>query len=218
MRAFSFVLLLSSALIACRYEELPKLNAGDGSVDAPGGCTGTAMQCGADDVLYQCDAASGHLTKVQDCQYGCSVDHCNACEANTTFCSGDDLVMCDAGGNLVNPMTCAKGCQASKCNQCTPGTSSCDASGNAVTCGLDGTPGTPMACGASGCISGICNSCTPNTVTCNGDTLVTCGGNGMIQATSSCTWGCASGATSHCKVFTPSYGLSVPSGTQADLV
>ena len=220
MRVLSFVLLLSSVVTACRYKELPPLGATDGSVtgDAPGGCTGSAAQCGSDNALYQCDSTSGQLTKVEDCQYGCTVDRCKACDPNTTFCSADDLVSCDANGNIVNPMTCANGCQASQCNACKPGTSSCNASGNAVTCGPDGNPETPVICGANGCVNGVCNSCTPNTVTCNGDTLVTCGGNGTVQATTACSFGCASTATSHCKVFTPSYGLSVPTGTQTDIV
>jgi hypothetical protein len=213
------VLLLSTAFVACRHPELPLLSdAGGETVDAPGGCTGSASECGADNALYQCDETSGHLTKVQDCQHGCSVDHCKECEPNTTSCNGDDLVMCDSSGTIVNPMTCANGCQAQQCNTCKPGVSSCDGSGNAVTCGLDGKPGTPTACGAAGCINGVCNSCTPNSVTCQGDTLVTCGGNGMVQGTTACTFGCGTTPNGHCKVFAPSYGLSVPTGTLPDLV
>jgi hypothetical protein len=212
------VVLLSSALVACRHPELPLLSDGGGeTVDAPGGCTGSASECGADNALYQCDETSGHLTKVQDCQHGCSVDHCKECEPNTTSCNGDDLVMCDSSGTIVNPMTCANGCQAQECNTCKPGVSSCDGSGNAVTCGLDGKPGTPQACGAAGCISGVCNSCTPNSVTCQGDTLVTCGSNGMVQGTTACTLGCGTSPNAHCKVFQPSYGLSLPTGTLPDL-
>lgn len=219
MRALSVVLLLSSAIVACQYAELPKLG-GDGSVtvDAPGGCTGTTLACGTDNALYQCNKDSGQLTKVQDCRYGCANDRCKECQANTTFCSGNDLVMCDSSGTIVNPSTCANGCQAERCNTCMPGASYCDGSGNAVTCGLDGTPGTPNTCGANGCVNGVCNSCTPNTVTCRGDTLVTCGGNGMVQATTACTFGCGTSPSSHCKVFTPSYGLSVPTGALPDLV
>ena len=217
MRALSVVLLLSS--VACQYAELPKLG-GDGSVtvDAPGGCTGTTVACGTDNALYRCNGDSGQLTKVQDCQYGCANDRCKECQANTTFCSGDDLVMCDSSGTIVNPSTCANGCQAERCNTCMPGVSSCDGSGNAVTCRLDGTPGTPTACGAAGCINGVCNTCTSNTVTCQGDTLVTCGGNGMVQGTTACTFGCGTSPNAHCKVFAPSYGLSVPTGTLPDLV
>jgi hypothetical protein len=174
--------------------------------------------CGADNALYQCDETSGQLTKVQDCQHGCADDKCKECEANTTSCSGDDLVMCDSNGTIVNPMTCANGCQAEHCNTCKPGVSTCNASGNAVTCGLDGEPGTPQTCGAAGCINGVCNSCTPNSVTCQGDTLVSCGGNGMVQGTTACTFGCGTTPNAHCKVFQPSYGLPVPTGTLPDLV
>ena len=215
----SVLLLLSSAIVACKYEELPQLN-GDGgvTVDAPGGCTGSGSMCGANDTLYQCDEASGQLTKVQECQHGCDTDHCKECEANTTSCSGDDLVMCDSSGTIVNPMTCANGCQTDHCNTCKPGVASCNTSGNAVTCGLDGEPGTPQVCGAAGCINGVCNSCTPNTVTCDGDILKTCGSNGTVQATTACTWGCGTTPNAHCKVFQPSYGVGVPSGTLPDLV
>jgi hypothetical protein len=192
----------------------------DGGVtpDAPGGCTGTTVACGTDNALYQCDENSGSLTKVQDCQYGCTSDHCNECAADTTFCNGDDLVMCDGSGTIVNPMTCANGCQGDHCNTCKPGVSYCDGSGNAVTCGLDGMPGTPMACGSAGCISGVCNTCQPSTVSCQGDTLVSCAANGTVQGTTACTFGCGVTPNAHCKVFQPSYVGTTPTGTLPDLV
>ncbi len=181
------------------------------------GCDAGSLSCGADDALYQCDEAGGTSTKVQDCQYGCAVDHCRACEANTSFCSGDDFVMCDAGGMIVNPQTCAHGCQMDRCNTCDPGVAYCDGA-TAITCGADGEPGAMMSCGTAGCSGGVCNSCTPNTTSCDGDTLVVCNANGTVQSATSCALGCGASPSAHCKVLVPSYGIPAPSGTLPDLV
>lgn len=185
----------------------------DAAVDTSmGGCTANAMSCGTDNALYQCDATGMTLTKVQDCQYGCSVDHCKECAANTTFCSGDDLVMCSSDGMIVNPMVCTHGCQQNRCNTCDPGVAYCSGT-TAITCAQDGTPGAMMSCGAAGCAGGVCNACTPSTTTCQGDTLVVCGANGTVSSTTSCALGCATSPSTHCKALVPSYGIPAPSGT-----
>src|SRR5690606_23393585 len=101
-------------------------DAGNTGSDAAPGCTANSLSCGDDNALYQCDAEGAGLTKVQDCQYGCTVDHCNECDANTTFCSADDLVMCDGNGTIMNPQTCEFGCQMDRCNTCEPGVAYCD--------------------------------------------------------------------------------------------
>ena len=180
-------------------------------------CTPNALACGADNAVYQCNADGTDQTKIQDCQFGCATDHCKECEANTTFCDGDNLVTCSADGTITNPQTCADGCQLDRCNTCTPSTMFCDGA-NAVTCGADGTPASTTTCGAAGCLGGVCNSCTPNTTSCQGDTLVVCNANGMVQNTTSCALGCAGGAAAHCKQLVPSYGVGIPSGTPMNLV
>lgn len=198
----------------------PKADAGGtdsaSTPDAGSGCTANSFSCGEDDALYQCDADGAALSKVQDCQYGCDVDHCRDCEANTTFCSADDLVMCSADGTIENPQTCEFGCQMDRCNTCEPGAAYCDNS-NAVTCGLDGEPGATMSCGAAGCTGGVCNACTPNTTTCQNDTLVVCNGNGTVQSATPCALGCGATPNPHCKALVPSYGVSAPTGTLPDL-
>jgi hypothetical protein len=186
--------------------------------DAAPGCTPDSLSCGDDDALYRCEADGAALTKVQDCQYGCSVDHCKDCAANTTFCNNDDLVMCSADGEIVNPMTCSHGCQMDRCNTCDPGVAYCNSTNTtAITCGADGTPASMMDCGSAGCTGGVCNACQPNTTSCNGDTLVVCNANGGVQSTTPCALGCGDSPTSHCKVLEPSYGVGVPSGNLPNL-
>lgn len=186
--------------------------------DAASGCTADSRSCGPDDALYQCDADGTALTKVADCQYGCSIDHCKACAANTTFCSNDELVMCSADGEIVNPMTCEHGCQMDRCNTCDPGVAYCDnANATAITCGADGLPASMMDCGTAGCTGGVCNACQPNTTSCNGDTLVVCNASGNVDSTTPCALGCGDSPTAHCKVLEPSYGVGVPSGSLPNL-
>lgn len=212
---FLVAVLTGVVFVACGHvPEVPD----DGGSDAPSGsdCTANSLSCGADNALYQCDADGVALSKIQDCQYGCSGDHCNECAANTTFCSADDLVMCNADGDIVNPQTCANGCQMERCNTCKPGVAYCD-SANAVMCGLDGTPGSMTNCGAAGCVSGVCNACQPNTTTCQGDTLVVCNANGNVQTATPCALGCGTSPNPHCRALVPSYGVSAPSGTLPDL-
>ena len=175
-RIFALVLV---AFSACGKVPLRADGGDDGSIGAV--CTANARSCGNDDALYECNESGDANTKIQDCQYGCTDDHCNECDANTTFCNSDDLVMCSAAGEIVNPQTCAHGCQMDRCNTCTPGVAYCD-NANAVVCAADGTPGTTANCGSAGCISGVCNSCQPNTTTCQGDTLVVCNANGNVRA------------------------------------
>lgn len=229
MRAFVYQLLVALAVGAClggcgEVKAKPDAGGNNGGSDAPmpdadvpPGCTADSFSCGDDDALYQCDADGTALVKVQDCQYGCSVDHCKECAANTMFCSGDDLVTCDADGSIVNPQTCQHGCQMDSCNTCDPGLAYCDGT-NAVTCGLDGKPGASMSCGAPGCQGGVCNTCTPNTTACQGDKLVVCNANGAVQSATDCALGCTDSPNSHCKVLEPLYGVQVPSGTLPDLV
>lgn len=184
--------------------------------DAPG-CTANALSCGTDDALYQCDPSGSGITKIEDCQYGCADDHCKECAANTTFCSSDDLVMCDASGMLTNPQTCANGCQMDRCNTCRPGVAYCNGA-NAVTCGLDGLPGASQDCGAPGCTSGVCNSCVANTTTCQGDNLVVCNAGGTVASATPCALGCSSSGSPHCRTMTPMFGVQRPSGTLPDLL
>jgi hypothetical protein len=174
------------------------------------------MSCGTDGAVYQCDADGQQLTKVQDCQYGCSVDHCKACAANTTFCSGDDLVSCNANGEIVNPQACQNGCQVNQCNACMPNTNYCS-NATAITCGSNGQPAQMTNC-AQGCLGGVCNSCTPSTTTCQGDSLVVCNAGGTVQSATNCALGCSTTGTAHCKALVPSYGVPAPSGSFPNLV
>lgn len=206
------------ALVGCGSVS-SKADAGsaDAAVSDAAACTANSLTCGTDDALYQCDENGASQTKVQDCQYGCSNDHCNECEANTTFCSGDDLVQCDVNGTIVNPQTCGFGCQMNRCNACDPGGKYCDGA-TAVTCGDDGQPAAMMSCGAPGCLSGVCNTCTPSTTTCQGDTLVACNGQGTVQSATQCALGCSTAPSAHCKALVPSYGVPAPSGSVPNLV
>jgi hypothetical protein len=181
--------------------------------DAPAAvCTANAMSCGSDNAVYQCDMDGAQETKVQDCQYGCTTDHCNECMANTTFCNGDDLAMCSSDGAITNPMTCQFGCQNDACNACMPNTTYCSGS-MAVTCDASGQPGNMQNCGTAGCNGGVCNTCTPNTTTCQGDTLVVCNSGGTVASTTSCALGCSTTGSTHCKALVPSFGVPAPSGT-----
>jgi hypothetical protein len=189
----------------------------DAEVDATMAvCSANSTSCGPDGALYQCNAEGTSAIKVRDCQYGCSVDHCKACAPNSTFCSGDDLVMCSNDGEIVNPMTCAHGCQMDRCNTCDPGVAYCSGA-TAITCGADGQPASMMNCGTAGCAGGVCNACQPNTTSCQGDTLVVCNANGMVQSTTSCALGCATSPNAHCKALVPSYGVGLPSGNLSPL-
>src|SRR5690348_11885959 len=66
------------------------------TVDAPpaqpdgptAACVANAMSC-MGSALYQCSADGSTDNKIEDCQYGCTTDHCNQCAANTMFCNGD---------------------------------------------------------------------------------------------------------------------------------
>jgi len=207
--------LLLVVIVGCgSVKEKPKdagADSGSSSV-----CTPNADSCGSDNAVYMCDSDGAQQTKVQDCQYGCTTDHCNQCAANTTFCSGDNLVQCDAGGTITNPMTCQNGCQNNACNVCMPNVAYCSGS-MAITCGADGQPGQTQNCGAAGCQGGVCNSCTPNTTTCNGDTLVVCNSGGTVASTTSCALGCSTSGTTHCKALVPSFGVPAPSGSLPNL-
>lgn len=210
-----FVLIFVMGAVGCGSVPAAKNDAGDtdAAVDSgTEGCTPNAFVCGAGDALYQCDEEGVTLTKVQDCQYGCDVDACKECVANTTFCNGDELVQCDENGKIVNPMSCQYGCQMDRCNTCEPGIAYCDGT-SAVTCGDDGLPGASMSCGAAGCAGGVCNACQPNTTTCQGDKLVVCNGSGQVSSTTDCALGCSTTGGAHCLVMTPSYGVGLPSGT-----
>jgi hypothetical protein len=221
MRALTVSLVVVSgvliAMASCGNVQAQQPDASPAMPDAGAGCMANAFSCGTDNALYQCDAEGAALGKVQDCQYGCTVDRCNECAANTTFCSGDDLVMCDGTGTIVNPQTCQYGCQADRCNTCDPGVAYCDGA-TAVTCGSNGMPSGMMNCGAAGCAGGVCNACTPNTTTCQGDTLVVCNGAGTVQSTTPCSLGCTTSPTTHCKALVPSYGVPGPSGTLSNLL
>jgi hypothetical protein len=197
--------------------EVPlRMDGGNGDANDQQVCTANSLSC-ADDALYQCDEHGGGTSKIQDCQYGCSNEACKECEADTTFCSADDLVMCSADGKITNPQSCENGCQMNRCNTCKPGVAYCD-NANAITCGTDGTPGATTNCGAAGCIGGVCNTCQPNTTSCVGDTLVVCNASGKIQSTTACALGCGSTPNAHCKALVPLYGVPAPSGTLPDLV
>ena len=218
MRFVTGVLLV--AMVGCGSVKAKQGN--DGGTDTGSGgsggpaCTANADSCGSDNAVYMCDANGTQETKVQDCQYGCTTDHCNQCQANTTFCSGDNLVQCDAGGSITNPMTCPNGCQNDACNVCVPNVAYCSGS-MAITCGANGQPGQTQNCGAAGCQGGVCNSCTPNTTTCNGDTLVVCNSAGTIASTTTCALGCSTSGSTHCKALVPSFGVPAPSGSQPNL-
>ncbi len=188
----------------------------DAMPDSGSVCTANANSCGASDALFMCDGAGVQLTKVQDCQYGCSTDRCNACAANSTFCSGDDLVRCSASGGISNPMACQFGCQASACNTCMPNTRYC-ANTTAVTCTAGGQPGTMRDCGAAGCQSGVCNTCTPNTTTCADDSLVVCNAGGTVASATTCALGCSTTGPARCQALVPAFGVPAPSGALPDL-
>jgi len=197
----------------------------DGGTDTGSGgsaapvCTANADSCGSDNAVYMCDSDGLQETKVQDCQYGCTTDHCNQCAANTTFCSGDNLVQCDASGSITNPMTCQDGCQNNACNACVPNVAYCSGS-TAITCDANGQPGQTKDCGAAGCQGGVCNTCTPNTTTCGGtnnDTLIVCNSGGTIASTTTCALGCTTSGTTHCKALVPSFGVPAPSGSLPNL-
>lgn len=193
------------------------------SIDAPrpqpdgpaAACVANAMSCMAD-ALYQCSADGSTDSKIEDCQYGCTTDHCNQCAANTTFCNGDSLAQCDASGTITNPMTCDHGCQMDRCNTCTPGSQYCSGT-TAITCAMDGTPGSSMDCGTPGCAGGVCNSCAPSTTSCQGDTLVVCNAAGAVASATPCALGCGTSPNAHCKALVPSYGVSAPSGALPNL-
>lgn len=210
-----FALLLVVTVGCGSVREKPGLDAGTDSSSAAT-CTANADSCGSDSALYMCDSMGDQETKVQDCQYGCTTDHCNQCAANTTFCSGANLVTCDASGSITNPMTCQFGCQNDACNVCMPDVAYCSGS-TAITCGADGQPGQMQNCGAAGCQGGVCNSCTPNTTTCQGDTLVVCNSGGTVASTTSCSLGCSTSGATHCKALVPSFGVPAPSGTLPNL-
>ena len=218
MRFVTGVLLV--AMVGCGSVKAKQGN--DGGTDTGSGgsggpaCTANADSCGSDNAVYMCDANGTQETKVQDCQYGCTTDHCNQCQANTTFCSGDNLVQCDAGGSITNPMTCPNGCQNDACNVCVPNVAYCSGS-MAITCGANGQPGQTQNCGAAGCQGGVCNSCTPNTTTCNGDTLTVCNSGGTIASTTTCALGCSTSGSTHCKALVPSFGVPAPSGSLPNL-
>jgi hypothetical protein len=203
--------------LGCGSVTAKQPDAGTDAATPPGVCTANSLSCGSDAALYQCDGDGNALTKIQDCQYGCAVDHCKECAAGTSFCDGDNLVMCSADGMIVNPQSCAHGCQGNRCNTCDPGVAYCDGA-NAVTCGQDGMPASTMSCGTVGCAGGVCNQCVANTTSCQGDTLVTCSANGTVSSTTSCALGCSTSGTAHCKALVPSYGVSAPSGTLPNLV
>lgn len=209
---FQLGVLALCALVGCgtiAAKHPPDAGAGE---DAPAAvCTAGATSCGSDNALYQCEPDGSQEAKVEDCQFGCSTDHCNQCQSNTTFCSGDDLVTCSASGSISNPMACPFGCQNNACNACKPDTSYCSGS-TAVTCGADGQPGAMHDCGAAGCNGGVCNSCAPNTTSCQGDTLVVCNAAGTVASATACALGCSTSGTTHCKALVPSFGVPAPSG------
>lgn len=218
MANLMFVFLLVGATACGSVPARQNADAGDdGGMPDVLGCMANSYSCGADNALYQCDAEGAALTKVQDCQYGCAADKCNECEADTTFCSNDELVMCSSSGTIENPQTCQYGCQMDRCNTCDPGVAYCDNS-TAVTCGANGEPSAMMSCGAEGCSGGVCNTCQPNTTSCQGNTLVVCDANGTVASATSCALGCGLSPAPHCKALAPKYGVPAPSGTLPDLV
>jgi sulfatase modifying factor 1 len=123
---------------------------------------------------------------------------CNLCEPGFATCNGSTLLVCDESGTFDDPITCSGDtpyCDPTdpKCvgcfdtSQCvTPGMNPC----LAVAC-LENACVTTLvpdgsACVANGetgvCADGMCLQCAPGEQTCSGDSLLTCGPDGMFDA------------------------------------
>ena len=148
--------------------------------------TGDIMACEA-------DGSIGAL--VSTCTYGCSEPVaaspiCRSCEALTTACHGDDLVVCDSAGNIDSSQACAYGCAVAagddRCMECTPSTSECHGD-DSVLCSPDGYVSTTTNC-AYGCRSsdGLCNDCVPDSSACQGKDWVICDATGHASSSDDC--------------------------------
>jgi hypothetical protein len=123
---------------------------------------------------------------------------CNLCEPGFATCNGSTLLVCGESGTFDAPITCGGDtpyCDPAdpKCvgcfdtSQCvTPGMNPC----LAVAC-LDNACVTTLvpdgsACVANGetgvCSDGMCLQCVPGEQTCSGDSLLTCGPDGVFDA------------------------------------
>jgi hypothetical protein len=103
----------------------------------------------------------------------------NTCVANSTVCSGDLLLTCEADGTGYRATTCAETCagadgSAACVNQvCEPRATRCDAAGeNVLACNDRGSAETTNACVDGFCQDGVCRAevCTPNRARCTSST------------------------------------------------
>ena len=135
---------------------------------------------------------------------------CNLCTPNTSTCSGNGVLTCNALGQYNPIVACASPkpyCEtaSSTCVECTAA-GQCPASNECITatCAANACGTTPKAlntacmAGSGKCDgAGQCNLCTPGTAMCNGNIPLVCGANGQYTAQPAC-----SGATPNCNAAT----------------
>ncbi|HEU0032417.1 MAG TPA: hypothetical protein VFQ53_17415 [Kofleriaceae bacterium] len=82
----------------------------------------------------------------------------------------------------------------------------CDGT-SARICNATGDGVIATECGAAGCnaTAGRCNACVPDSATCAGNTVQHCTADGALGATESCTLGCGTTPSAHCKYIEPRY-------------
>jgi hypothetical protein len=123
---------------------------------------------------------------------------CNLCEPGFKACNGSTLLVCGESGTFDDPITC--GGDTPYCDPVDPKCVGCFDTSQCVTPGMN--PCLAVAClenacvttlvpdgaacvanGATGvCSDGMCLLCVPGEQTCSGDTLLTCGPDGVFDA------------------------------------
>ncbi len=90
---------------------------------------------------------------------------------------------------------------------CTPNQFQTCSGSAAVVCNATGTGTTMTDCGAPGCnaTAGRCNMCVPNNTACIGNSVGTCGADGLPAGSETCALSCNPTPTAHCAYLEPRY-------------
>jgi hypothetical protein len=167
---------------------------------APADCPQPQNDC----QLAACDAgACGLAPKAKGaiCAQGAGTcdgnGQCNLCEPGFKACNGSTLLVCGESGTFDDPITC--GGDTPYCDPADPKCVGCFDTSQCVTPGMN--PCLAVACLENACVTtlvadgsaclvngqegtcsgGACQLCMPGTKACRGDSLLTCGPDGMFD-------------------------------------
>jgi len=129
---------------------------------------------------------------------GCTTKNPYFCEDGV--CIDPARPFCDIDGSVAgDPGVCLA-------VTCAPEMPSACQGESSVTCNATGTNFDVTPCN-HGCNDQtfVCNVCEPSTASCSGDVLESCGEDGVVASTETCTGGCVTSPNAHCAHLTPRY-------------